>query len=274
MSIITRLRHLVWEREECKKYIEEEKQREVAKWAEQNRIRSAARELQWSEADRLSKSIIPKLDDLYCLSPQRFENEVASLFVRLGYDVRQTPYSNDYGRDAILQKGGKKYVLQCKRYSKTNTVGRPDLQQFHGVIIDDKAVAGFFVTTGMFTSDAKEYAKQLGYIILIDGNELLLYLAQSKQSDLNSDRYWGMCLCCGIKVEHNIRSTEPVFCPNGHSVEPSLDISGLLGNSPTGRTPCCVLCGKRMRLINGKHGRFWGCSQYPQCRSTQRWVPL
>src|SRR6516225_5172608 len=81
MSIITRLRHLVWEREECKKYIEEEKQREVAKWAEQNRIRSAARELQWSEADRLSKSIIPKLDELYCLSPQRFENEVASLFV-------------------------------------------------------------------------------------------------------------------------------------------------------------------------------------------------
>ena len=173
----------------------------------------------------------------------------------------------------FYRKMAKKYLLQCKRYHKTNTVGRPELQQFQGAIGYDKAEAGFFVTTGMFTSGAKEYAKELGIIILIDGNELLLWLSQNKQPDLNGDRYWGMCLCCGTKVEHNIRSTEPASCPNGHLVEPSLDINGLLGNSPTGRTPCCVLCGKRMRLINGKRGRFWGCSQYPQCRSSQRWIP-
>src|SRR6516162_4084538 len=73
----------------------------------------------------------------------------------------------------FYRKMAKKYLLQCKRYHKTNTVGRPELQQFQGAIGYDKAEAGFFVTTGMFTSGAKEYAKELGIIILIDGNELL-----------------------------------------------------------------------------------------------------
>ena len=115
MPVKTRLKHLWqgrwhidWRRQE--KYIEEEKRREIAKLAEQNRIRSEAEELQRSEAIRLSKSFIPKLDDLYSLSPQQFENEIARLFVGLGYNVRQTPYSNDYGRDAILQKNGKKIL--------------------------------------------------------------------------------------------------------------------------------------------------------------------
>jgi hypothetical protein len=127
----------------CKKCIKEKEQRELAEWAEQNRIRSEARGLTRSEADRLSKSIIPNLDDLYRLSPQQFEHEIAQLFARLGYDVQQTPYSNDYGRDAILRKDGEKHVVQCKRYSKANTVGRPELQNFHGVIRDEKAVSGF-----------------------------------------------------------------------------------------------------------------------------------
>src|SRR5262249_46784947 len=153
----------------CKKCIEEEKQREADKKAEQWRIRTEATTLQYSEADRLSKFLIPKIDDLHHLSPQQFESAIARLFVHLGYNVRQTPYSNDHGRDAILHKDGKKYLLECKRYNKTNPVGRPELQKFHAAIIDDKAVSEFFVTTGMFTSGSKEYAKKLGIITLIDG---------------------------------------------------------------------------------------------------------
>ena len=270
----SRLRQILFpSSKRCKKCVEEEKQREAAKEYEQYRIRTEATTLRYSEADRLSKSLIPKVDELHRLSPQQFENAIARLFVHLGYDVRQTPYSNDNGRDAILHKDRKKHLLECKRYSKTNPVGRPELQKFHATIIDDKAVSGFFVTTGMFTSGAKEYARKLGIITLIDGNELSLCLARIKQPDLNRDQYWGMCLSCGAKVEHNIRSTEPTICPDGHLVEPSLNVLRLLG-ARRDETPCCERCGKRMRLITGKHGRFWGCSQYPQCRSTQRWVPV
>jgi hypothetical protein len=52
------------------------------------------------------EGIEPSLAELRCLSPQRFGNEIANLFQRLGYEVHQTPYSNDFGRDAILTKLG------------------------------------------------------------------------------------------------------------------------------------------------------------------------
>jgi Restriction endonuclease/Topoisomerase DNA binding C4 zinc finger len=258
--------------EKCARCVEAKRREDDAE-IEQARIRLAAEELQRSEAARLSNSIIPSLADLRRLSPQRFEDEVARLFERLGYDVQQTRYSNDYGRDAILHKDGKKYLLECKRYGGTRTSGRPELQKFHAAIIDDKAVSGFFVTTGMFTVDAKQYAKKLGIITLIDGKELLLYLTRGKQPNSNDDRYWVMCLNCGAKVAHSIRSAKPISCPKGHLVEPTLDIDGLLGNAPTGATPRCERCGKPMKLINGKKGRFWGCSQYPQCHSSRPWRP-
>ena len=258
----------------CTKCFQEEKQRETAKWAEQQRIYGEVKKLRRNEAYRLGQSIVPSLDELRRLTPQKFENEIASLFVRLGYEVRQTPYTNDHGRDAILKKDEKKYLLECKRYDKTNLVGRPALQKFRAAIVDDKAVSGFFVTTSAFTLAAQEYAKKLGIITLIDGTGLLYRLAQIKPPDPNGDRYWGMCSSCGRKVEHNIRSPKPALCSNGHSVEPSLDIGGILGDAPIGRTPNCVKCGVPMRLINGTRGRFWGCSQYPKCRSTQRWIKL
>jgi hypothetical protein len=226
--------------------------------------------LKASETTRLAKSIVPSLAELRSLSPQRFEDEMASLFGRLGYKVEQTPYTNDLGRDAILEKDGQKSLLECKRYGETNTIGRPELQKFHSAVISDGAVGGFFVTTGTFTTGAKKHATKIG-ITLIDGEELLRYLVKTKQPSEDAEKYWSICTHCGAKVAHNIRSPEPVRCANGHLVEPTLSIDDLLGNAPAGAAPLCKRCGKPMRLINGKKGRFWGCSQYPRCRSSRPW---
>jgi hypothetical protein len=43
------------------------------------------------------------------------------------------------------------------------------------------------------------------------------------------------------------------------------------GVAPTAATPRCSRCGNPMKLINGKRGRFLGCSQYPRCHSTRPW---
>jgi hypothetical protein len=168
---------------------------------------------------------------------------------------------------------GKNKCANASDTVKPTKLDVPSFSSFRSVIIDDEAVSGFFVTTGMFTFGAKEYAKKTGIITLIDGNELSLCWSRSKQPDPKDDKYWGMCFSCGAIVEHNIRSPYATSCLNGHTVHPYLDINKLLG-APTDQTPCCERCNKRMRLINGRYGRFWGCSQYPQCRSTQRWVPV
>ncbi|MDE3016477.1 MAG: restriction endonuclease, partial [Pseudomonadota bacterium] len=137
----------------CKheKIIAEEEYRKRMEAEQQARdLRNAAAELRNNEAARLAKSIVLSLEELRHLSPQQFEDEIAKMFERLGYKVEQTPYTNDYGRDAILTKGDEKAIVECKRYGEKQTSGRPDLQKFYAAIMDDKAQKGFFVTSGEF----------------------------------------------------------------------------------------------------------------------------
>lgn len=37
---------------------------------------------------------------------------------------------------------------------------------------------------------------------------------------------------------------------------------------PLGAVTACPQCGKPLRLRDGKHGPFWGCSGYPKCTVT------
>jgi len=54
-------------------------------------------------------------------------------------------------------------------------------------------------------------------------------------------------------------------------------IAGASGQAPTALqdttgsivTPACPTCGGAMRMRSGKHGEFWGCVKYPDCRGTR-----
>jgi len=41
---------------------------------------------------------------------------------------------------------------------------------------------------------------------------------------------------------------------------------------PLSSPPACPRCGKKMALRSGPTGRFWGCTGFPDCRTTQPWV--
>ena len=38
--------------------------------------------------------------------------------------------------------------------------------------------------------------------------------------------------------------------------------------------PICDKCGSQMVLRKSKYGKFWGCSNYPRCKNTKRYVDL
>jgi restriction system protein len=230
-------------------------------------IKSSARALRQEEIERLSRSIVPSLDELRRLTPQQFENEIANLFRRLGYDVKQTPYTNDQGRDAIMVKGHDKYLLECKRYGQDNASGRPDIQKFHSAIISDRAKSGFFVTSGSFSKAAVDFAPG-AFIELVDGNRLVRMFAESTLSTTPDDSYESVCLQCGEKVRHSLRAPRDATCPNGHSVQPTLNLDQILGRK-TDAMPTCAKCGSVMRIVQGRHAKFWGCSRYPACRYTK-----
>ena len=37
------------------------------------------------------------------------------------------------------------------------------------------------------------------------------------------------------------------------------------------RVIICDRCKSKMRLVNGRRGKFWGCSRYPECNFTRRY---
>ncbi|MGO9619880.1 MAG: restriction endonuclease [Desulfobaccales bacterium] len=244
-----------------------QKQREIEK--QQQSIRTSANELRNKELIRLSTTFLPSLDELRNLTSQRFEDAMAIMFKELGYNVKQTPYSGDAGKDAILWKEGEKYLLECKRYSSDRLSGRPELQKFHSAIISEAAIKGFFVTTGGFSSTAVKFAKN-SKIELVHGNRLVQYLLDSKPKVSGDDSYDSKCLECGDLVQHQLRNPRTGLCRNNHPVEPTLILDKILGIGPD-TVQICPKCSAPMHLINGRNGKFWGCTKYPSCRSTKRW---
>src|SRR5260221_1908471 len=209
---------------------------------------NSLREREWR---RLASSLVPSLDELRRLSWQRFEDEIARMFERMGYSVEQTPPTNDGGRDAILIKNGEKYLLECEKYKAGGQSGRPDLQKFHSAIMTDTATSGFFVTAGAFTKDAIEWvAKVNAPIKLIDGQELVKRMFKSKPAASDDDSYQSMCRTCGETVNHRLRAPQDVRCPKGHVVQPALKLGQLLANGPNIQ-PICMRCGAAMRLVDG-----------------------
>ena len=247
------------------------KEREQKEYERRRDFRSASDKMRESERKRLSDCLSPNLDDLLKLSPRQFEDAVAQMFERLGYSVKQTPYINDQGRDAILHKDGSKMLVECKRYRDGNTVGRPEIQKFHSAIIVDDATKGFFVTTAKFTTGALRHVKEGNLPIeLVDAEQLLRYMIDSRRGRLEDDNYQALCLECGESVYHSIRSSAERHCSSGHPVPPTLTMNDVLFD--LGAHPRCEKCGNPMilresRMRQGRHRRFWRC---PQCRFSER----
>jgi Restriction endonuclease/Topoisomerase DNA binding C4 zinc finger len=263
-----RTRNLCEKCVEDQRLTEENRRRNLEAEERAKRLERDATQLQQDERRRLSASLVLTLKELRGLTPQKFEDEMARMFGRLGFAVEQTPYVNDFGRDAILTKNAQKFLLECKKYGDGVRVGRPELQKFHSAIVSDSAVRGFFVTTGTFTKEARAFADTIE-MDLFDGPQLIRLLFQSQGEPAGDDRYQSKCTACGDIVQHRLRMPAISLCRNGHEVAPTLDIEAILSES--GGAPKCVKCGTPMRLIKGKRGKFWGCSRYPTCKSTRRW---
>lgn len=122
------------------------------------------------------------LERVRALSPSVFEQLVVDVLPTMGYGGSEgygmvTQASNDGGIDGVIDQdalGLSKIYVQAKRYGEKNSVGRPEVQSFVGAM-HGQATQGVFITSGSFTSGAREYAKNLGgglSLVLIDGERL------------------------------------------------------------------------------------------------------
>ena len=232
-SILVRCPHGVregWKQNRCPDCASEQSRRVEAAALDREferkraELERRAQALKKTEIERLATIIVPSLDELRGLPPYEFETVMAAMFRRLGYEVTQTPASNDLGRDGILRKGGKTLLFECKRYKEGGVSGRPDLQKFHSAIVTDNADGGYFITTGGFSAQAVEFASQLKErkIVLITPPRLLKMLYRSAAGQQGNPIYRTACKACGVVVSHQLYSPAPVRCPNGHQTPPSI----------------------------------------------------
>lgn len=103
----------------------------------------------------------PSLSYIDRMEGHDFEQFTANLLRKLGYErVQVTPGSGDQGVDVIATKDGKKYAIQCKRYSQK--LGNKPVQEAHaGKTIYGCSVA-VVLTNNYFTDGGKEAARALG----------------------------------------------------------------------------------------------------------------
>ena len=104
-------------------------------------------------------------EQLWSLPPRKFEELVAELLVRQGYDVQLSPPIKDGGVDIYVAKrdslGSFLYLVECKRYTPPHKVGVEIIRALYGVVQQTRANAGIIATTSLFTSGVREFQREV-----------------------------------------------------------------------------------------------------------------
>ena len=137
--------------------------------------------------DRIHEDISQQLlSRLQNREPEFFEQAVIDLLLNMGYGGvhgrgQVTKFTRDGGIDGVIDQdalGLNKVYIQAKRYATNNSVQRPEVQSFAGAL-RGKAEGGVFITTGRFTTGAREYVNTSpDRIILVDGQQLTSLMIQ------------------------------------------------------------------------------------------------
>ena len=112
--------------------------------------------------------------DFLALSAGEFEQAIAALCRRDGCTrVRVVGGAGDLAADVLATTpGGKRILIQCKRYASHNKVGSDHVQRVNGTYRDiHRCDVAAIVTTSSYTIDAIKLARRVG-MRLYDANDL------------------------------------------------------------------------------------------------------
>ncbi|AMM23400.1 restriction endonuclease [Variovorax sp. PAMC 28711] len=162
---------------------------------------------------------------------RRFEAICEAFYAQAGLATRSQSHGADGGVDIWPQSKhmSAPRIVQCKHWLG-KPVGVKEMREFRGVMASHQLQSGTYVTSSTFTADATAFAKANG-IQLQDGAALLKLIGQrtpEQQAALLAVAYEGEYW-----------------------------------------KPTCASCGiktvERERKRDG--GKFWGCSNYPRCKT-------
>ena len=124
---------------------------------------------------------------LYEVSPRRFEEVVAELFRKEGFEVELTQTTRDNGIDIIAVSRRmniwQKMIVECKRYAPENRVGVAVVQRLLGVKDQVSANKAVIVTTSSFSRDAQAVARDRFWDLDLKAyNDVVTWLQRAPQA--------------------------------------------------------------------------------------------
>lgn len=164
---------------------------------------------------------------------RRFEAVCERLFAQAGFLTKSQSHGADGGVDIWLYSKnleGPAAVVQCKHWVG-RAVGVKEVREFLGVMTSKSVKRGTYVTSSTFTPAASEFARD-NNIHLLGRDELLSLIAK------RSDEQQRELLAVAYEGEF--------------------------------WRPTCASCGVKMveRTASKDQSVFWGCVNFPRCRST------
>ena len=165
---------------------------------------------------------------------RRFEAVVEKLMQRGGFQTRAQSHGADGGVDIwVLSRQDPSTpisLVQCKHW-QGKPVGVDKIRELRGVMASQRVNSGQFTTTSTFTADAIEFARA-NSVGLLDVDALLALIAR------RSPEQQAELLAIALEGDY--------------------------------WKPTCVNCGVKMteRMPRAGGSWFWGCVNYPGCRTT------
>lgn len=162
---------------------------------------------------------------------ERFELLCAKYYEALGLRSETIRAGADGGIDVKLfetDRSAPMAIVQCKAWN-TCSVGVKEVRELLGVMAHEKIERGIFVTTGTYTKDALLFGAA-NPIELLDGAAFVKKIQELSE--------------------------------NGQKTLLDYAFAGDY------TTPTCASCGIKMVSRHSKRGAFWGCLNYPRCKST------
>jgi len=136
-------------------------------------------------SEELTAHLLDDPNAMHQISPRKFEELVAYLMERHGYEVNLTQQSRDGGIDIFGLKsdgfGNILTIVDCKKYSPNNPVRIEAVRRMYGILQAENASHGMIATTSRFTPDAKKYASRFEYqLSLKNHSDILQWIQKTK----------------------------------------------------------------------------------------------
>lgn len=192
----------------------------------------------------LSKRAV--LQKLRRVDPYEFGTFIAKIWENRGYNATIRDGSGDRGIDVEAGYDDEKHLIQVKRYSADNKVTSQEVRKYATLYQQvDYANQVILVTSGYFTSEAKELAQDLN-VEAIDGDSLFQLI----------DRYAVQEAASFLETNHSDRG--PFDKSSGGANQGGLD------NSIHNRADAIQVFNSlnKFRRLTNKQGIFEGC---PEC---------